>query len=45
MREELVERNLAKLVSATAAQMRVTPWSSEEARRLLESARADGHVM
>lgn len=42
MREELVGRNVATLVKVPAERRRkVVPWSSEEARRFLESARAD----
>lgn len=41
VREELVERNVAELVTAPRQRKRrVVPWSSEEARRFLESARA-----
>ena len=43
MREELVERNVAALVKAPKQRRRkVVPWTSEEARRFLESARQDG---
>ena len=46
MREELVERNVAELVTAPRQRKRrVVPWSSEEARRFLESARSDGDPM
>lgn len=42
MREELVGRNVATLVKApTTRRRKVVPWDSEEARRFLESARAD----
>lgn len=40
IREELVERNVAVLVSTPKQRKRqVVPWTSEEARRFLESAR------
>jgi integrase len=43
MAEELIERNVAALVKAPKLRQRkVTAWSSEEARRFLESARAAG---
>ena len=46
MRLELVERNVAELVTAPRQRKRrVVPWSSEDARRFLESARADGDAM
>ena len=46
MRQELVERNVAELVTAPRQRKwRVRPWSSEDARRFLESARADGDAM
>ena len=46
MRQELVERNVAELVTAPRQRKRrVVPWSSEDARRFLESARADGDAM
>ena len=42
MREELVERNVAELVTTPKQRKRkVVPWTSEEARRFLESARSD----
>lgn len=42
MREELVERNVAALVKSPKQRKRkVVPWSSDEARHFLESARAD----
>ena len=42
-REELVERNVAELVTAPKQRSRkVVPWTSEEARHFLESARSDG---
>lgn len=42
MSEELVEKNVAALVKSPKQRKRkVVPWSSEEARRFLESARAD----
>jgi integrase len=46
MRQELVERNVAELVTAPRQRKRrVAPWVSEDARRFLESARADGDAM
>ena len=43
MRQELVTRNVAELVKTRKQRPRkVVPWSSDEARRFLESARADG---
>ena len=46
MREEFVARNVAELVTAPKQRKRkVVPWSSEEARRFLESARADRDTM
>lgn len=46
MREELVSRNVATLVKSPKPRKRkVVPWDSEEARRFLESARADGDPM
>ncbi|MFC7596404.1 tyrosine recombinase XerC [Terrabacter sp. GCM10028922] len=43
MRDELVERNVAALVKTPRQRRRkVVPWSSDEARRFLESARSDG---
>jgi integrase len=42
MRDELVERNVAELVTTPKQRKRkVVPWTSEEARRFLESARSD----
>ena len=42
MSEELVEKNVAALVKSPKQRRRkLVPWSSEEARRFLESARAD----
>jgi integrase len=42
MRDELVERNVAALVRIPKQRRRkVVPWSSEEARRFLESARSE----
>lgn len=42
MSEELVEKNVAGLVKSPKQRRRkLVPWSSEEARRFLESARAD----
>lgn len=42
MAEELIERNVAALVkSPRQRQRRIVPWSSDEARRFLESARGD----
>jgi integrase len=42
MREELVGRNVAELVKTPKQRPRkVEPWSSDEARRFLESAKAD----
>jgi integrase len=44
MRDELVERNVAELVTTPKQRKRkVVPWTSEEARRFLESARSDAH--
>ncbi|WP_344808722.1 tyrosine-type recombinase/integrase [Microlunatus ginsengisoli] len=41
-REELVERNVAELVTTPKQRSRkVVPWTSEEARHFLESARSD----
>ena len=41
-REELVERNVAELVTTPKQRKRkVVPWTSEEARHFLESARSD----
>ena len=46
MRQELVERNVAELVTAPRQRKRhVVPWSSEDARRFLESARGDCDAM
>ena len=46
MREELVERNVAELVTAPKQRKRkVVPWTSDEARKFLESARADADPM
>ena len=46
MREEFVARNVAELVTAPKQRKRkVVPWSSDEARRFLESARSDRDVM
>jgi integrase len=46
MCEEFVARNVAELVTAPKQRKRkVVPWSSEEARRFLESARADRDTM
>jgi integrase len=46
MRQELVERNVAELVTAPRQRKRrVVPWSGEDARRFLESARTDGDAM
>lgn len=46
MREELVERNVAELVTVPRQRKRrVLPWTSEEARRFLESARSHGDPM
>jgi integrase len=46
MREELVSRNVATLVKAPSPRKRkVVPWDSDEARRFLESARADEDPM
>lgn len=46
MREELVERNVAALVRIPKQRRRkVVPWSGEEARRFLESAKSDGDPM
>lgn len=46
MREEFVARNVAELVTAPEQRKRkVVPWSSDEARRFLESARSDRDVM
>ncbi len=46
MRDELVERNVAALVKSPRQRKRkVVSWSSEEARRFLESARLDGDSM
>ena len=46
MREEFVVRNVAEMVTMPKQRKRkVVPWSSEEARRFLESARADRDVM
>ena len=46
MREEFVARNVAELVTTPKQRKRkIVPWSSEEARRFLESARADKDVM
>lgn len=43
VREELVSRNVAGLVKVSKARSRKTkPWTVDEARRFLESARADG---
>jgi integrase len=43
MREELVSRNVASLVRLpTRRPRKVVPWTSEEARRFLESAKTDG---
>ena len=43
MTEELVSRNVATMVKAPRLRPRkIVPWSSEEARRFLESARNDG---
>jgi integrase len=43
MADEIVSRNVAKLVRLPAQRRRTRPaWSSEHARRFLESARADG---
>lgn len=43
MSEELVEKNVAALVKSPKQRKRkIVPWSSEEARRFLESARSDG---
>jgi hypothetical protein len=42
MREEFVARNVAELVTTPKQRKRkIVRWSSEEARRFLESARAD----
>jgi len=42
MRDELVERNVAELVTTPKQRKRkVVPWTSEEARSFLESARSD----
>jgi integrase len=42
MRDELVERNVAALVRIPKQRRRkVVPWTSDEARRFLESARSD----
>ncbi len=46
MREEFVVRNVAELVTTPKQRKRkIVPWSSEEARRFLESARADQDSM
>ncbi len=46
MSEELVEKNVAALVKSPKQRKRkMVPWSSEEARRFLESARADNDPM
>ena len=46
VREELIERNVAELVTAPRQRKRrVLPWSSEEARRFLESARSESDPM
>ncbi|MEP6856299.1 MAG: tyrosine-type recombinase/integrase [Pedococcus sp.] len=46
MSEELVEKNVAALVKSPKQRKRkMVPWSSEEARRFLESARADKDPM
>lgn len=46
IREELVQRNVAVLVSTPRQRKRhVVPWTSEEARRFLESARDDDDPM
>lgn len=46
MRDELVERNVAKLVTTPKQRKRkVVPWTSEEARHFLESARSDADVL
>lgn len=43
MREELIEKNVAALVRLPRQRKRkVVPWTSEEARRFLESAAQDG---
>ncbi len=45
-REELIERNVAELVTTPKQRSRkVVPWTSEEARHFLESARADGDLL
>ena len=46
MREEFLARNVAEVVTTPKQRKRkIVPWSSEEARRFLESARADKDVM
>jgi len=46
VRQELVARNVAELVtSPKQRRRRVVPWTSEEARQFLESARADQDPM
>ena len=46
MREEFIARNVAELVTAPKQRKRkVVPWSSEEARRFLESARGGRDAM
>jgi len=43
MREELIAKNVAALVKAPAGRTRkAQAWSSDEARKFLESARSDG---
>ncbi|HVD81561.1 MAG TPA: site-specific integrase [Propionibacteriaceae bacterium] len=42
MRQELLDRNVAQLVQIPKQRKRkLVPWTSEEARRILESARSD----
>jgi len=42
VRQELLDRNVAQLVQIPKQRKRkLVPWTSEEARRFLESARAD----
>jgi integrase len=46
IRDELIERNVAELVTVPRQRKRrILPWTSEEARRFLESARSDGDSM
>jgi integrase len=46
VRQELIDRNIAQLVQIPKQRNRkILPWTSEEARRFLESARADSDLL